>query len=139
MAALSVQTGWLGSARRWGQTLMRISMGRMPTAPTARSSESLAPAISVTASAENDQGLDRLKWNWAEWIFGRDITESFMLMAVPKKRTTHSKKRKRMTHKYLSRRISMVSCEFCGDWKRPHTYCTLKCPGRRGRSGPLVA
>lgn len=54
-----------------------------------------------------------------------------LLMAVPKKKTTHSKKRKRMTHKYLRGDESMIPCDTCERWKRPHTYCSFNCPGRR--------
>lgn len=54
-----------------------------------------------------------------------------LLMAVPKKRTTYSKKRKRMMNKYLRPTKMMIQCEICDRWKRPHLYCSKKCPGRK--------
>lgn len=77
---------------------------------------------------------------WAEWKLWRPVVERLddfmdgLLLAAPKKRTTHSKKLKRMTHKYLKRTTSMMRCEMCDGWKRPHMYCTPKCPGRRESS-----
>lgn len=43
-------------------------------------------------------------------------------MAVPKKRTSKQRKRKRRTH--LKAEVPTVqSCERCGDPKRPHRVC----------------
>ena len=51
-----------------------------------------------------------------------------LLLAVPKKKTTHSKKRMRMAGKYLKPDNSMRRCPVCGTWKRAHFYCH-PCPG----------
>jgi ribosomal protein L32 len=55
----------------------------------------------------------------------------WLLRAVPKKRTTHAKKRMRMSQKYLKPDCSIKRCESCGAWKKPHTYCLPSCRGRR--------
>lgn len=54
-----------------------------------------------------------------------------LLLAAPKKRTSHAKKRMRMANKYLRPDPSLKQCDMCGAWKRPHVYCSFKCPGRR--------
>lgn len=75
--------------------------------------------------------------SWVEWVIGRetslrmnDIWDS-LLMAVPKKRTTRTIKRKKLAAKFLRRSEMMIECEICREWKRPHFYCRPKCPGRR--------
>lgn len=55
-----------------------------------------------------------------------------LLLAVPKKRTTHAKKRMRMSQKYLKTDASIRRCATCGEWKRSHMYCLPSCKGRRG-------
>jgi ribosomal protein L32 len=55
----------------------------------------------------------------------------WLLLAVPKKRTTHAKKRMRMSQKYLKTNPSLVRCSICAGWKKPHTYCAPACPGRK--------
>ncbi len=44
-------------------------------------------------------------------------------MAVPKRRTSKSKKRKRRTH-YKAAAIALQPCPRCGDPKRPHRVCS---------------
>ncbi len=46
-------------------------------------------------------------------------------MAVPKKRTSKQRKRKRRTH-YKAERSTIRECERCGDPKLPHRVC-LSC------------
>lgn len=46
-----------------------------------------------------------------------------VLWAVPKKRTSHSKKRKRMTHKYLKPKENVTLCQKCGNAKLLHVLC----------------
>ena len=46
-------------------------------------------------------------------------------MAVPKRRTSKSKKRKRRNH-YRAAPIAVQACPRCGDPKRPHRVC-LSC------------
>lgn len=43
-------------------------------------------------------------------------------MAVPKKRTSKQRKRKRRTH-YKAQPIATQSCAQCGDPKQPHRVC----------------
>lgn len=43
-------------------------------------------------------------------------------MAVPKKRTSKQRKRKRRTH-YKAEMPSLVACKTCGAMKRPHRVC----------------
>jgi len=43
-------------------------------------------------------------------------------MAVPKKRTSKQRKRKRRTH-YKAEAVSTQSCPRCGDPKLPHRVC----------------
>lgn len=65
---------------------------------------------------------------------GRGLLD-WVLRAVPKKRTTHAKKRMRMSQKYLKPDASIRRCQECGAWKRAHTYCLPKCAGRRDGGG----
>jgi ribosomal protein L32 len=47
-----------------------------------------------------------------------------ILRAVPKKKTTHSQKRKRqLVGKGLEDKTNLTRCEACGDWKLLHTLC----------------
>ena len=47
-----------------------------------------------------------------------------ILRAVPKKKTTHSRKRKRqLVGKGLEDKTNLTRCEACGDWKLLHTLC----------------
>lgn len=43
-------------------------------------------------------------------------------MAVPKKRTSKQRKRKRRTH-YKADPVARHTCPRCGDPKRPHRVC----------------
>ena len=43
-------------------------------------------------------------------------------MAVPKKRTSKQRKRKRRTH-YKAESVAVHTCPKCGDAKRPHRVC----------------
>lgn len=43
-------------------------------------------------------------------------------MAVPKKRTSKQRKRKRRTH-YKAGDVTVNSCPKCGDTKMPHRVC----------------
>ena len=53
-----------------------------------------------------------------------------LLLAAPKKRTSHTKKRLRMKNKYIKRIGSMATCEICGRYMAPHTYCKNSCQWR---------
>ena len=53
----------------------------------------------------------------------KTIWDSILLWAVPKKRTSHSKKRMRMTHKYLKPKNNYKTCPQCGNLKLPHMLC----------------
>lgn len=43
-------------------------------------------------------------------------------MAVPKRRTSKSRKRKRRTH-YRAAPVALQPCPRCGDPRRPHRVC----------------
>jgi large subunit ribosomal protein L32 len=43
-------------------------------------------------------------------------------MAVPKKRTSKQRKRKRRTH-YKAANVTVNTCQKCGDTKMPHRVC----------------
>lgn len=43
-------------------------------------------------------------------------------MAVPKRRTSKQRKRKRRTH-YKAAPVAVQACERCGDPRRPHRVC----------------
>lgn len=43
-------------------------------------------------------------------------------MAVPKKRTSKQRKRKRRTH-YKAEPVTLYACPNCGDAKVPHRVC----------------
>ena len=45
-------------------------------------------------------------------------------MAVPKRRTSKQRKRKRRTH-FKAEAPSVVTCPKCGDPKRPHHVCAV--------------
>ena len=53
----------------------------------------------------------------------RTIWDSVLLWAVPKKRTSHSKKRMRMAHKYLKPKTNYQTCPKCGNLKLCHVLC----------------
>ena len=53
----------------------------------------------------------------------RTIWDSVLLWAVPKKRTSHSKKRMRMAHKYLKPKTNYQTCPKCGNLKLYHVLC----------------
>eukprot|EP00730_Choanoeca_flexa_P010403 TRINITY_DN17822_c0_g1_i1.p1 TRINITY_DN17822_c0_g1~~TRINITY_DN17822_c0_g1_i1.p1 ORF type:complete len:138 (+),score=3.08 TRINITY_DN17822_c0_g1_i1:27-416(+) len=55
-----------------------------------------------------------------------ELFEPLVLMAVPKRRTTHSKKRMRMANKYLSNGTHFQRCPACGHMKLRHHAC-LNC------------
>ncbi len=50
--------------------------------------------------------------------------EDCILWAVPKKRTSHSKKRMRMTHKYLKPKHHYCVCPKCNNLKLRHVLCS---------------
>ena len=53
-------------------------------------------------------------------------------MAVPKKRTSKQRKRKRRTH-YKAEAVTLQTCAKCGDPKRPHRVCP-SCGDYRGET-----
>lgn len=53
-------------------------------------------------------------------------------MAVPKKRVSKQRKRKRRTH-YKAEAVTVQACPRCGDPKVPHRVCP-SCGYYRGRS-----
>lgn len=46
-----------------------------------------------------------------------------VLFAAPKKRTSHSRKRKRMTSKWLKNIVNYTICPECGNARRLHVLC----------------
>ena len=55
-----------------------------------------------------------------------ELLEPFVLMAVPKRRTSHSKKRMRMATKYLRNSSHHQKCPACGQVQLRHHAC-LNC------------
>lgn len=53
------------------------------------------------------------------------VQDRVLWMAVPKKRTSHSKKRMRMTHKWLKPVHHYTYCQNCGSPKLLHMLCGL--------------
>ena len=53
----------------------------------------------------------------------QSLLDEFILWAVPKKRTSHSKKRMRMTHKYLKPKHHFTVCPKCKNLKLLHVLC----------------
>lgn len=53
-------------------------------------------------------------------------------MAVPKKRTSRSRRDKRRAHDFLKVTAAVESCPSCGELKQRHNLC-LKCGTYRGR------
>lgn len=53
-------------------------------------------------------------------------------MAVPKKRTSKQRKRKRRTH-FKAEHVTVNTCPKCGDLKVPHRVCP-NCGDYRGES-----
>lgn len=49
--------------------------------------------------------------------------DGLLLWAVPKKKTSHSKKRMRSTHKYLKPRSDYITCPQCNNLKLLHMLC----------------
>lgn len=52
-----------------------------------------------------------------------DESDGFLLMAVPKKKTTPSKKKLRNRHKWLKNRTDIETCAVCGDLKLMNHLC----------------
>ena len=52
-----------------------------------------------------------------------EIIGTSILLAVPKKKTTHSKKRMRSSGKYLKNLQNIVKCPFCGNPTLMHHLC----------------
>mmetsp|Transcript_54664 Transcript_54664/g.133974 ORF Transcript_54664/g.133974 Transcript_54664/m.133974 type:complete len:185 (+) Transcript_54664:246-800(+) len=62
-----------------------------------------------------------------------------LLMAVPKKKTTYSKKRKRSIGKALQAKCNILPCKECGRPMLPHRYCIPeRCTARRGQVSSRV-
>ena len=51
------------------------------------------------------------------------LWEAVLLWAVPKRRTSHSKKRMRMAHKYLKPKHHYQTCPKCGQLRLQHMLC----------------
>lgn len=103
-------------------------------------------SVSIAGGSLRGIGLFRMPWYGLERIWGAissspsfadsDLVTTpwlldWLILAAPKKKTTHAKKRMRMAHKYLRPDCSLKRCELCGRWKRPHTYCLPNCIGKR--------
>ena len=54
----------------------------------------------------------------------KTIWDGILLWAVPKRRTSHSKKRMRMAHKYLKPKHHYQTCQQCGNLKLQHMLCS---------------
>ena len=76
--------------------------------------EACHPALLGCPSLESAEGMD-----------GADDPTSWngLLWGVPKKRTSHMKKRQRMAHKYLKPKHNITVCRVCKGLKLFHTLC----------------
>jgi len=54
-------------------------------------------------------------------------------MAVPKRKTSKTRRNKRRTHDALKFNVALVHCEDCGAWKERHRVC-MACGMYRGRT-----
>jgi len=53
-------------------------------------------------------------------------------MAVPKRKTSKTRRDTRRAHDAISVNAALVKCESCGEWKARHRVC-LACGTYRGR------
>ena len=53
-------------------------------------------------------------------------------MAVPKRKTSKTRRDKRRSHDALKPNLALIHCENCGAWKERHRVC-LECGTYRGR------
>lgn len=53
-------------------------------------------------------------------------------MAVPKRRTSTTRKKKRRTH-FKLRLPGLIECDNCGEYKRPHRVCP-ECGTYKGKN-----
>ena len=53
-------------------------------------------------------------------------------MAVPKRKTSKTRRDKRRSHDGLNANPALVHCENCGEWKERHRVC-MECGTYRGR------
>ena len=53
-------------------------------------------------------------------------------MAVPKRKTSKTRRNKRRTHDSLNTDLALIRCESCGNWKERHRVC-MDCGVYRGR------
>jgi large subunit ribosomal protein L32 len=69
------------------------------------------------------------------------ILEDSLLMAVPKKKISASKKRLRNANKKLPFINEVIRCRICEKIKPPHFYCEKGCaiPGNMGKAGEEAA
>ncbi|KAI8816445.1 uncharacterized protein EV422DRAFT_546027 [Fimicolochytrium jonesii] len=84
----------------------------LPTTLTSHFAALTAPAQTVSTSPT----LTSLTGAALGWLSG-------MLWAVPKKKTTHRKKRMRMATKWLKPLRNISSCPFCGQPTLIHHLC----------------
>ncbi len=54
-------------------------------------------------------------------------------MAVPKRKTSKTRRNKRRSHDALKLNVAIVRCEDCGAWKERHRVC-MECGTYRGRT-----
>lgn len=86
----------------------RISMSRLASGLYL---EILCPAaVPLPASLSTNQSAGHIEWEGLLW-------------AVPKKRTSHSKKRMRFAHKYLKPKSNFIVCHQCKNLKLLHVLC----------------
>ncbi|PRT55390.1 54S ribosomal protein L32, mitochondrial [Wickerhamiella sorbophila] len=84
--------------------------------------EALAAPIGASLTGAGSLGLPRisLRWPWS-----RDVEDTSVLEAVPKKRTSHRKKRQRQLAGNNQQKPlkNLGRCPACGHFKRAHTLC----------------
>ena len=75
--------------------------------------EGLNPSAALVANIESCQSTG----------FSESKDDGFLLMAVPKKRTSASKKKLRNRHKWLKNRSDIETCVVCGNHKLANHLC----------------
>eukprot|EP00741_Cyanophora_paradoxa_P025010 tig00000319_g24142.t1 len=66
--------------------------------------------------------------------------KNLVLMAVPKKKVSHSRSRMRSANKGLKPNFSISDCGVCGKPKQPHIYCTKpECRQPTRKLGPVIS
>ncbi|CDS01603.1 related to MRPL32-mitochondrial ribosomal protein of the large subunit [Sporisorium scitamineum] len=104
---------------RWGNsTLLRMQLPSLLSPSSSSSSTSYTPAL-ATASPQSPTPSASTESS------GRSLGSLWdgILLAVPKKKVSHSRKSMRAANKGLKDRVDLVHCSGCGKPKLQHHIC----------------